>query len=121
MLTKSAEMLEQEPISTLLGMLYFTKPDTESYRDIVKELFRRDVTKLGGVVLDAADEYRDRLFREAYDFRSRLDDEWGRLLKLDPIVGEDCRDPCPICHPDQYKAEFDPLALAAEKAGKEVL
>jgi hypothetical protein len=116
----TAEMLEQKPTSTLLELLHICcKPGSESYRQIVEVLWHRDGKEGGGVVLDAADEYRDQLFREAYDFRSSLDDEWERITKSDPVCGEDARDPCPICHPDEYKAEFDPFGNAA--AGKEVL
>jgi hypothetical protein len=121
MTTKCTTELLKKPTSDLLEILSVCcKPGSESYREIVKELFRRDVTELGGVVLDMADEHRDRLFREAYDFRSKFDEEWDRLLKSDPIVGEDCRDPCPICHPDRYEEEFGlPVVDAAGKAEKE--
>jgi len=119
MTTREPVNLSEKPTSTLLDLLWFTSPDTEPYRDIVKELWHRDGAEGGGGVLDAADEYRDRLFRDAYDFRKRLDDEWERITKIDPICGEDARDPCPICHPDQYKAEFGlpltPLAFGYKR------
>jgi len=94
MTTREPVNLSEKPTSTLLDLLWFTSPDTEPYRDIVKELWHRDGAEGGGGVLDAADEYRDRLFRDAYDFRKRLDD-------------------------DQYKAEFGlpltPLAFGYKR------
>ena len=127
-MTASTEMLEQKPTLDLLEILSVCcKPGSESYRDIVKELWRREGTEGGGSVLDIADDYRDELFRQAYDFRRQLDDTWDRLLKTS--FGDAHRDhPCPICHPDWYRTERGwceakldpPVDDAAEKAGKEV-
>ena len=92
-MTVHPEMLN-EPTSTLLGLLWFTKPGTESYRDIVKELLRRD-----GNIHETADAW---VFRQAYNFRRELEDEL----------------PCSVCQPDEYKAKLD--SPVDDAAGKEV-
>jgi hypothetical protein len=107
--------LSEQSTSTLLGLLYFTKPGTEPYRNIVKVLFSRENSSNIGGTQEAADEYRDRLFRDACDFRSQFEEEWDRLLKSDPVMGEDFRDPCPKCHPEEYEEKFGPHV--AEKEG----
>jgi hypothetical protein len=80
----------KEPTSILLGVLCFTKPGTESYREIVEELFRRDRDpQTGGYVLLAATEHRDKLIKEAHEFRSSLKLEWARIRGSDLVVVRD--------------------------------
>jgi hypothetical protein len=121
-MTIHPEMLEQESISTLLDILLFTKPGTESHRDIVKELWDRYMDPDAPSdfdALDAVDEYRDKLFRQACHFHNWFHKEWDRLLKYHSLVGDDWRDPCPKCDPDRFKAERDPPVDDA--TGMEVL
>jgi hypothetical protein len=90
-MTTTTEMLEQKPTSTLLEILSICcKPGSESYRQIVKELWRRDRDPYtGGYVLFAANQHRDELIKQAHEFRSSLKLEWDRITRSDLVVVRD--------------------------------
>jgi hypothetical protein len=63
----TAENLLKQPTSTLLDILSFTKPGTESYKEGVRELWCRDDDPF-----EAARSHRNKLIKQACDFYDDL-------------------------------------------------